>query len=329
MVDIRRSVVCLPHMEKPKATPKDFVLWVGAMASLYAGVVAFIALLFSYINRAFPNPISDQYYYSPAYSDVSYQMASLIVLTPVFLILMRLIRRDIARDASRNDVWVRRWALFLTLFLAGATMVIDLIVALNTFLQGEAMTTGFLLKVLTVFLVAGLGFLHFLADMRGYWEKESSRARTVNYGVGVLVFATIIAGFFIIGTPQQIRAEKQDAIRVQDLQSIQWQVVNYWQQKEELPATIQQLEDPISYNMIPSDPLTKQPYEYSVTGKLSFELCATFVTKGDAQDSRGAMPVEPTKSATSVPDNWQHDAGRDCYERTIDPERYPPYTKTR
>ena len=113
-------------------------------------------------------------------------------------------------------------------------MVIDLIVLLNTYLQGEDLTTGFLLKVLTVFLVAGLGFMHFTADLRGYWEREPARARMVNWAAGVLVLVTIIAGFFIIGTPQQMRVQKQDAIRLQDLQNIQWQIVNYWQQKESL-----------------------------------------------------------------------------------------------
>lgn len=319
-------------MEKPKTTAKDFVLWAGAMASLYGGVVAFISLIFSYINHAFPNPVTNSYYYGGYSSDISYETASLIVLTPVFLILMRLIRRDIATDESKNDIWVRRWALFLTLFLAGATMVIDLIVLINTYLQGEAMTAGFLLKVLTVFLVAGLGFMHFLADMRGYWEKEPKRARMVNYGVGVLVLVSIIAGFFIIGTPQEIRAQKQDAIRIQDLQNIQWQVVNYWQQKEELPASLEELEDPISYNHIPVDPETKEPYAYRSTGAMKFEICATFALAGGTEDT-GMGPMMPTDASMVggkfVPDNWQHGAGEQCFERTIDPERYPPYTKVR
>ncbi|OGG64797.1 hypothetical protein A3C18_01055, partial [Candidatus Kaiserbacteria bacterium RIFCSPHIGHO2_02_FULL_54_11b] len=169
-------------MDKPKVTPKDFVFWIGAMVSLYAGIFAFVTLVFEYINHAFPNPVVDQYYYYDPYSNtVSYEMASLIVLTPVFLVLMRFIRRSIAADPSRNDIWVRRWALFLTLFLAGAALVIDLIVLLNTFLQGEELTIGFLLKVLTVLLVAGLGFMHFLADLWGYWDREPARARMVNW----------------------------------------------------------------------------------------------------------------------------------------------------
>lgn len=315
-------------MDKPKVTPKDFFLWAGAMATLYGGVVAYIALIFDYINRAFPNPVSSDYYYYGYSSDISYETASLIVLTPVLMVLMRLIRRSIAEDPSRKEIWVRRWALVLTLFLAGATMVIDLIVLINTYLQGEDLAVGFLLKVLTVFAVAGIGFMHFLADVRGYWDREPARARMVNWGVGVLVVVTIVVGFFIIGTPGDIREKKQDNIRVQDLQNIQWQVVNYWQQKEKLPTTLEDLKDPISYNVIPTDPVTKEPYEYAVKGPRAFQLCATFAQAGGATDPRG-MPVEPMMDGKWVPENWQHDAGRMCFDRDIDPERYPPYSKSR
>src|SRR4051812_46406726 len=105
-------------MDKPKTTPKDFFLWAGAMISLWAGVVAFLALVFDYINYSFPNVLS--YNPNPYQGGMPYEMASLIVLAPLFLILMRVIRRDIARDPSRNEIWVRRWALFLTIFAAGA-----------------------------------------------------------------------------------------------------------------------------------------------------------------------------------------------------------------
>ena len=321
-------------MDKPKVTPKDFVLWFGAMASLYAGVVALISLVFEYINHAFPNPVTNAYYYDPYSSGISYQTASLIVLTPVFLVLMRLIRRGIAEDPSRSEIWVRRWALFLTLFLAGATIVVDLIVLLNTYLQGEDLTIGFLLKVLTVLLVTGLGFMHFMADLWGYWEREPMRARMVNWATGVLVLVTIIAGFFIIGTPQQIRVQKQDAIRLQDLQSIQWRVVDFWQRKQKLPASLAELADPISNAMVPADPQTKEPYEYSSTGKLSFKLCATFAMEGGTNGTQGRsypaypMPAEPKSAGTDIQDNWQHAAGEVCFDRTIDPERYPPYQKS-
>lgn len=309
-----------------KVTAKDFFLWFGAMAALYGGVVSFVSLIFDYIETAFPNPVYDMYYQGYGFgSNISYETASLIVLTPVFMVLMRLIRRDIAADPSRNDTWVRRWALVLTVFLAGAAMVVDLIVALTTYLQGEEVTVAFLLKVLTVFLVAGAGFLHLYADMKGYWQREPGKAKLLNYAVGVLVLATIIAGFFIIGTPQEIRRMKQDNIRVQDLQNIQWQVVNYWQQKESLPANLEELIDPLSGYNIPVDPKTGEPYGYERTSPLDFQLCATFEMAGD-QKASGYLSARPY-AAPSEQDNWQHEAGEVCFDRSIDPERYPPYTK--
>jgi len=311
-------------MEKASVTAKDFFLWVGGMIALYGGIVAFISLVFDYIDAAFPNPVRESYDYFGSGAEISYETATLIVLTPVFMILMRLIRRDIQADPSRNETWIRRWALVLTLFLAGLAMVVDLIVALTTYLQGEAVTVAFMLKVLTVLLVAGAGFLHFLADMRGYWQREPGKAKLINYGVGVVVALTIIAGFFIIGTPQEIRRVKQDTIRVQDLQSIQWEVVNYWQQKEQLPAELAQVEDPLRGYSLPRDPATGEPYDYSRTGARSFQLCAVFEREG-GQNYSIARPTE----RGGIEDNWEHGTGEACFDRIIDPERYPPFSSAR
>jgi hypothetical protein len=306
-------------MEHTKATPKDFFLWAGAMISLYASVVAFLALIFSYINHAMPD-MALNYYVDP-YSSIAYEMASLIVFAPLFLILMRTIRRDIARDHSRGEIWVRRWALFLTLFIAGLTIAIDLIVLLTTFLSGEELSARFLLKVLVVLLVAGAGFLHFIADIKGYWTMNTQYARYIHYAVALLVVLTILAGFFIVGTPAEARKARLDTQRISDLQNIQWQVVNYWQQKERLPASIVELEDPISGYNNPRDPKTGELYVYRPGEGLSFTLCATFEAEGDADWGRGeSMPV---RAYGTLEGDWAHGAGEACFTRTIDPERYP------
>jgi len=306
-------------MEQTKATPKDFFLWMGAMVSLYASIVAFLSLLFSYINHAMPDTALG--YYTDPYASIAYEMASLIVFAPLFLILMRVIRRDIARDTTRNEVWVRRWALFLTLFIAGLTIAIDLIVLLTAFLSGEALTAAFLLKVLVVLLVAGAGFLHFMADLRGYWTKNARYARYINWAVGALVVVSILAGFFIVGTPAEARKTRLDNQRISDLQTIQWQVVNYWQQKERLPVALADLDDPIAGYTNPRDPQSGEMYVYRPGQGLSFTLCAVFETEGTA-DWSGAEAM-PVRAYGTIEGDWAHGAGETCYTRTIDPERYP------
>ncbi len=315
-------------MDKPKTTPKDFFLWAGAMVTFYWSVIAFIFLIFDYINYTFPNALT-YYPADPYQGGISYEMASIIVLLPLYMFLMRAIRTDMSRDASRKEIWVRRWALILTLFVAGVAIAVDLITLLTTFLNGEALTTAFLLKVLVIFLVAAGVFMHFIADLRGYWDMFPLRKRSVGVGVAVLAVASIVAGFFIVGTPAQARLARFDAQKVSDLQNIQSQVVNYWQAKQTLPVAITDLNNSLSYGPVPVDVQTGELYVYQPTGKLSFKLCAVF----NAQ-SRGNQNTYPEMTMprqvgdkTMAPDNWQHGSGQICFDRTIDPSFYPPLNK--
>lgn len=309
-------------METSKSSVKEFFLWAGAMLSLYGGVIAFIALVFDYLNYTFPDALT--YAPNPYQGGLPYEMASLIVLAPVFLALMRVIRRGIAQDPSRADLWVRRWALYLTLFIAGATVVIDLIVLLTNFLSGEELSARFLLKVAVVLLVAAAGFMHFAADLWGYWIKFPDRARWVNWATAALVVVAILAGFLIVGTPYSAREMRYDDQRVSDLQSIQSQVTYFYQQKRAVPATLSQLQDPLLGFLVPTDPATGAAYEYQKTSDLAFHLCATFAQPGGA-NQYGRTVAYPTSSPYGdVQDNWEHAAGHVCFERMIDPDFYPP-----
>ncbi len=297
------------------------------MITFYWSIIAFIFLIFEYINYTFPNALS-YYPADPYQSGISYEMASIIVLLPLYMLLMWLIRRDISRDPSRKEIWVRRWALIFTLFVAGITIAVDFITLLTTFLNGETLTTAFLLKVLVIFLVAAGAFMHFVADLRGYWDTFPLRKRYVSIGVGVLAVISILSGFFIVGTPAEARLARYDAQKVTDLQNIQSQIVTYWQAKQKLPATITDLNNSLSYSSVPVDTQTGNPYTYQPTGTLSFKLCAVFNLQSRAprnvyvESPDMAYPVE--KSA--LQDNWQHGAGSVCFERTIDPSFYPPLT---
>ncbi len=297
------------------------------MISLYGGIIAFITLLFNYINYAFPDPL--RYTPDPYSGGMPYQMASLIILAPLFLILMRVIRSDIAKDTNRAEVWVRRWALFLTVFVAGATVVVDLIVLLTTFLSGESLTIAFLLKVLVVLLVAGGAFLHFLADLRGYWIQNPAKAKSINWGVGVVVLIAIVTGFFIVGTPQDARMHRFDREKINDLSSIQWQVVNFYQQKERLPEDLEELEDPLTGFVLPTDPQTENRYEYEKTDTLTFTLCATFnrESRGYTEEVLRPVALESSLRYGFDDQNWAHGVGETCFERTIDPDKFPQLNK--
>lgn len=313
-------------MDKPKITAKDFFLWAGSIVAFYWSVIAFIFLIFDYIDYAFPNVLD--YPTDPYQSGISFEMASIVILLPLYMVIARLIRQDAVRDPSRREVWIRRWALILTLFVAGVAIAGDLITLLTTFLNGEELTTAFLLKVLVILLVAAGVFMHFIADLKGYWDAFPLRRRSVGIGAGVLAVVTIIAGFFIVGSPAQARLARFDTEKVRDLQTIQSQVMIYYQAKQKLPVALADINTSLSDRPLPNDQQTGQPYEYQATGMFSFKLCATFnaQSRGDQNvytETRAAMPT-PVGGKAGAPDNWQHASGNVCFARTIDPSLYPP-----
>jgi hypothetical protein len=135
----------------------------------------------------------------------------------------------------------------------------------------------------------------------------------------------IVAGFILIGTPKEQRAMRMDEQRVYDLQSIQSSTLDYWITKDVLPKTLDDLSDPFAGYRAPVDPGTRASYEYTVKGDLEFELCAVFETDGVGGMNPNGVSYPKmyynTYSDSSF-DVWSHSAGRQCFTRTIDPERY-------
>ena len=144
------------------------------------------------------------------------------------------------------------------------------------------------------------------------------------YLIIIIVAAAIIAGFFILGTPQEERLRKLDDRRIGDLQTIQWQVIDYWQNKNKLPEKLADLIDPTRGVVVPVDPETGAEYEYLVKAELEFTLCATFSLENSSSPilDNVARPMTYEKAIPIGSDNWQHAAGRACFERAIDPDFY-------
>lgn len=300
-----------------RITAKDFFLHLSVIALLYAGTVALLNILFRVINVAFPQVNQYSYYGS---SSISLPVATLVVVFPLFLFLANVLRKGYVSEPSLKEYPVRKWLIYITLFVAGAVLAGDLVVLIYQFLDGQELTTAFLLKVLSVFVVTGSIFGYYLDDLK---DRLTGSRRTLWRVVAVvLVVGSIVAGFSVLGTPQSQRMLRYDSQKVSDLQNIQWQLVNYWQQKGVLPASLSQLEDPISGFIAPLDPQSKKPYEYKKTGTMSFDLCAEFNKSLEGRNvSKGEIsyPVP----AGGLSDNWQHEAGLKCFSRSIDPELYP------
>src|SRR5690606_29000474 len=123
-----------------------------------------------------PDALASAYYYSDPYSGpMRFAIASLLVLGPVALWLLRLLQREARSDPQRQQLTIRRWLTYLTVLLAGATIVGDLIALLNAFLGGT-LPAAFALKALALLLVMGAAFWYFVLDLRGYWQGHAERS---------------------------------------------------------------------------------------------------------------------------------------------------------
>lgn len=325
-------------MNTTKTTPKDFFFHLSATVVLYASVIALINLVSSIIEYLFPSPIIREGIF---YNSIAWPVSMLVVLVPLLYVLEYFILLDIRRFPEKADLWIRRWRIYLTLFLTGAVIVGDLITFINVYLNGE-ISTRFVYKVLAVVVVAGLVFAYYLlSKISPELNQKIVKTRIVLAWVGiVIVLGTIVAGLLVVGSPSKQRNLRFDDQRLGDLSNIQWQIVYYWQNKSILPESLNDLNDAISGFEVPVDPETEEDYGYRVlnspignTGKeqLSFELCANFALSSKDYKNHGIyLPKNYYTSTMSYDiygnrggDNWDHEAGRVCFTRIIDKDKYP------
>ena len=135
----------------------------------------------------------------------------------------------------------------------------------------------------------------------------------------VVVAAVIATGFFLIGSPKEQRLLRFDEQRVQALQVLQGEILNYYQVTRHLPEKLSDIVDPTRNISIPQDPETGAEYNYQVKSSEDFELCADF--------NRPSPDVFVSGSRTPYgysDESWIHPAGHYCFDRPFKKEFYPP-----
>ena len=152
---------------RPYLSARDAFMYLVLFSTLYVSAYHLGSLVFTFIERAFPDAAATANEYVVDYTRqrMRWSLASLIVAFPVFVAVSRSLDREIRRDPTKRSSMVRRWLTYLTLFLAAIALVADVISLVYYFLGGE-LTTRFLLKVATVAAIAGASFWYYLSDLR-------------------------------------------------------------------------------------------------------------------------------------------------------------------
>lgn len=310
-----------------KSSAKDVFLYLLMVIMLAVGVGFFITLVWQYINIKLPDPI--EFYRQGAFNLMRSAISALVIVWPVLILSSWMIKKDLYSINEKRNIWVRKWLLYLTLFVASLTVIINLISLTNSFLGGE-LTMRFFLKVATVLLVAVGVFAFYLWELRRDVEKKTNVHRIVCALSFVLVTGWVVAGLLVVGTPSGQRMVRFDEMRVNDLSSIQNEVLAHWIQKGTLPETLDKVADSISGYIVPVDPETGEAYKYRPTGDLTFELCANFTTSLESSDTQRDIAIPRNAYYSDFGGgalSWDHDLGEQCFERKIDPDLYKDQTQ--
>lgn len=217
-------------------------------------------------------------------------------------------------EPEKKHIAVRKWLTYITLFIAGLTLAGDLVTVLYFFLDGQELTAGFLLKILSVLIITAMVFAYYISDIRG---KLTGTYRKIWLIVSVLlIVASIVWGFIILGSPRTQQLLKYDQQKINDLQNINNGVMTYYSIKGSIPEKLSDISTVVNYFTAPVDSQTNQSYEYILVGQSAkaYQLCATF-NKESQINKVGSTPVYNNSS-------WTHPAGRYCFNEAIPLNQY-------
>lgn len=268
--------------------------------------ISFGGVIFQIINKYF-GAGRYAYSYEGYYSGpLKFHIASLIIVTPAFLILMGLLHKNYKEKKLNSQSGIHRWLTYLMLFIAFCNILGGLIALIYKFLDGEFFS-AFILKSLTVLIIALGVFGYYWYDLkRQNYDSKSQISLISSIVVGILVLASVIGGFLLIGSPRQSRLYNFDQQRINDLSNLRWQIQDYYTTNKKLPdslASAPQLQQV-------KDPETNAAYEYRVVSQKGFELCALFSL--DASIDMNNRDYYKGSEAW-----YYHKAGRQCYKLEV------------
>lgn len=318
-----------------KSSTVDIVINFFSFILLSIAATALGTLYFAIITKRFPDPLAAMNGAGEwaVTSSIHYAIASLLIAFPLYFAAMRIWFRKFREDEGRTESALTRWLTYLVLLVTSVTIVGDLITVLFKLLQGEV-TVRFLLKALTILVIAGIIFGFYTLERRKIqYRREIPRTTFRQFGwvVTAIVTLGLILGFLAAGSPETARMRAFDMQREADLGRLAGCIESYAQDLGQFPASLDILRTTARYAYCAGsmqDPETKQRYAYRVVTPSrtqgparigEFELCANFSL---ASAGYGSAAGTDDGRATI----WDaHGAGRNCDTVTAQlGEKTPP-----
>ena len=105
------------------------------------------------------------YRFEWAYAAIRQSIAAIVVAFPLFLVVWRMLLKEINAHPEKAHSRVRLALIYLSLLVGAITLVSDVIALIYQLLEGE-LSARFLLKVATLFVITAAAFTYFALNLR-------------------------------------------------------------------------------------------------------------------------------------------------------------------
>lgn len=235
---------------------------------------------------------------------LKFALAAIIIATPIFFIISRLIYKDLNSGKLAKDAGIRRWLSYFILLVTSILIIVYLIVTILGFLNGE-LTMQFIFKTLTVLGISALIFSFYLYDVRRQVINPKDKIIKIYayLALGLIIIA-FIASLFIVESPQKTRNRRIDDQIMSNFSAIDSNINSYYAQSGHLPTDLVALKNQVGFTEnIYTNPVSGDAYKYQIVASSSYELCADFKTSN----------LDKTQlEYRYIDDNLRHNIGYAC-----------------
>jgi hypothetical protein len=268
------------------------------------------SILYTLIDLKFPDIIGAPSDYGNSglslsgavYDAMAFPLATLVVCAVTSVILaFWIISRQKANPALRPDK-LYQFIRFVT-FVGGAILAFSgFVYVVYAWLYGSLPMAVFL-KGLVAFVIVGTVAAYFyLVAGKTRNNSESLIGRVFALFLFVAMLVTLFVSFNVVGTPKEARKYRLDALKLQDLQSIKYQVDARDEQGQTPMQSLSDIKDEYVKNIVKRNEKAVSGFRL-VSGVKDYKLCANFVSN---------MPVY-VNSGNNSDDTWNYTKGETCF----------------
>lgn len=258
--------------------PKYSFYYLLSLVALIFTAISAGLILFGIIDRSVADSLVQDYYRNLD-GQFKFAIAALLIAAPVYYLSVSLINQGLKKEELSLESSLRRWLTYLIIFVNALIILGVFIGIVYNFLSG-ALTARFLLKLLSVLLIATAIFTYYFYDIK---KKVVGTQAKFNRYFGlisaILLGLIFISAWFFVELPAETRAKRLDQNLMNNIYQLESAVNSYQSLHNRLPLDLEELKQEREVYLEErylTDPETGRLIEYRLEGDTGFYFCAEF-----------------------------------------------------